>query len=142
MQNQKVELLKQGEEIVFNQNFTPWFDTKAKSNPGIYIVMNEKQIIYIGESSDISERHSTHSNKTYFSALRRHVATTILGYDLKEKKGKKKYLTDKEDKEVTEFLRGTTATFNPVYFGRYELEGYLIKRYKPLLNLKDNKDNN
>jgi predicted GIY-YIG superfamily endonuclease len=140
VQEQKFELLKQGEEIVFKQKFSSWFDTKVKSTAGIYIVMNKTQIIYVGESSDISERHNTHSGTTYFSALRRHIATDILNFELKEKNGKKKYLTDSEDKKVTDYLRGTIATFHPVSFGRYELEEHLIKKHRPLLNRKNNHD--
>lgn len=140
VQDQKIELLKQGEEIVFKQKFSSWFDTNVKSAAGLYIVKDKTQIIYIGESSDISERHSTHSGTTYFSALRRHIATDILGYELKEKNGKKKYLTVNEDIKVTDFLRKTIATFHPVSFGRYELEEYLIKKHRPLLNRKDNND--
>ena len=140
VQSQKAELLKQGEEIVFKQKFSSWFDTDAKSTAGLYIVKDKTQIIYIGESSDISERHSTHSSTTYFSALRRHIATEVLDFELKEKNGKKKYLTDSEDKKVTDFLRGTVATFHPVSFGRYELEEHLIKKHRPLLNRKDNND--
>src|SRR5690606_26791050 len=98
-------LLKQGEEEVFKQTFSGWFDCNAKSTAGLYIVKDKSKIIYIGESSDICERHTTHSSRTYFSALRRHVATDILGYELKEKNGKKKYLADIEDKRVTEYLR-------------------------------------
>lgn len=140
VQKHKVDLLKQGEEIVFKQKFSAWFDTNPKSTAGLYIVKDKAKIIYIGESSDISERHSTHGSTTYFSALRRHIATDILGYELKEKNGKKKYLSDNEDKNVTAYLRNTTATFHPVSFGRYELEEYLIKKHRPLLNRKDNND--
>jgi hypothetical protein len=140
VQQKKAELLKQGEQLAFKQNFSAWFDINAKSTAGLYIVKDKSQIIYIGESSDICERHSTHSGTTYFSALRRHIATDILKFELKEKNGKKKYLSDNEDKKVTDYLRGTTATFHPVSFGRYELEEYLIKKHRPLLNRKGNHD--
>lgn len=140
IQGQKSELLKQAEQEVFNQRFANWFDNNVKSTAGLYIVKLKEKIIYIGESSDIKERHITHSTTTYFSALRRHVATDILSYELKERNGKKKYLTDKENVDVTDYLRGTIAIFYPVSFGRYELEEYLIKKYRPLLNRKDNFD--
>ena len=139
VQNQKKEFLIQGEEHVLKQKFAPWFEINIKSTAGLYIVKNKGEIIYIGESSDIKERHSTHSKTTYFSALRRHIGTEILDYKLQERNGKKKYFEDKNDKKVTEFLNGTTAVFLPVSFGRYELEEYLIKKHKPLLNRKDNK---
>ena len=55
-------------------------------------------------------------------------------------KGKKRYFTETEDKKVTEFLKTCKSIVFPVAFGRYELEEYLIKKHKPLLNRKDNKD--
>lgn len=140
VQELKENLLLQGEEILFKQKFSSWFDSNIEPSAGLYIVKDKSKIIYIGESSDISERHKTHSSTTYFSALRRHIATEILGYELREKNGKKKYLHENEDKKVTDYLRGTTATFYPVNFGRYEFEEYLIKKHRPLLNRKDNKD--
>ncbi len=140
VQKYKEEVLLQGEIDVFKQNLSIWFNCNVKSIAGLYIVKNKEEIIYIGESSDISERHTTHSGTTYFSALRRHIGTDILGYDLHEKNGKKKYFSTNEDDKVTEFLRGTKAIFYPISFGRYELEEYLIKKHKPLLNRKDNND--
>lgn len=140
VQKQKEQLLQQGEQEVFKQKFSSWFDCNPKSVAGLYIVKHKMEIIYIGESSDICERHTTHSSTTYFSALRRHIGTEILKHELKERNGKKKYFTDSEDKSVTDFLRGTTGTFYPVSFGRYELEEYLIKKHKPLLYRKDNHD--
>jgi len=140
VQELKNEVLLQAENEVLNQRFMAWFDNKVKSTAGLYIVKKKKEIIYIGESSDIKERHTTHSTTTYFSALRRHIATDILDFELKERNGKKKYLTDIENASVTDYLLGTIATFYPVSFGRYELEEYLIKKYRPLLNRKDNFD--
>lgn len=141
VQNLKEDILLQGEAEVFNQISQKWLSTNPPSVAGIYVVKSNDKIIYIGESSDINERYTTHSSTTYFSALRRHIGTEILKYELKEKNGKKRYFTDSEDNEVTQFLRGTKIAFCAVSFGRYELEEYLIKKYKPLLNRKDNDDN-
>lgn len=135
------ELLKEGELKVLKSVFTPWFDTKIISSAGLYLVKDKTdKLIYIGESSDVGERIKTHSGRTYFSALRRHIGTDILGFDLKEIKGKKRYFSEAEDKKVTDFLKTCKATVFKVAFGRYELEEYLIKKHKPLLNRKDNKD--
>ena len=107
-----------------------------------YIIVKNKngELIYIGESSNINERFKTHSGRTYFSALRRHIGTEILKFELQEIKGKKRYFSETEDRKVTEFLKTCKATLFPVAFGRYELEEYLIKKHRPLLNRKDNKD--
>lgn len=141
IQNSKNELLKEGEKEIFKPTFQKWFDNKVPRTAGLYIVQNKSgELIYIGESSDISERYATHGSRTYFSALRRHIATEILSFELKEINGKKKYLSDNEEKAVNAFLKTCNATFYPTDFGRYEFEEFLIKKHRPLLNRKDNKD--
>lgn len=141
VQNEFKDLLKQGENKLFKSIFYPWFSLTTISNAGLYLVRDKSdKLMYIGESSDVGERITTHSGRTYFSALRRHIGTEILGYELKEINKKKRYFTDLEDKKVTDFLRTCKSTVFPVNFGRYELEEYLIKKHRPLLNRKDNKD--
>ena len=141
VQNNYVDILKQGETKLFKTAFYPWFDLTTISNAGLYLVKDKTdRLIYIGESSDVGERITTHSGRTYFSALRRHIGTEILGFQLKEINKKKRYFNDNEDKKVTDFLRSCKATVFTVNFGRYELEEYLIRKHRPLLNRKDNKD--
>jgi predicted GIY-YIG superfamily endonuclease len=134
-------LLEEGESKILKAIYMPWFDTKIISSAGLYLVKDKaERLIYIGESSDVGERIATHSGRTYFSALRRHIGTDILNFNLQEIKGKKRYFSDTEEKKVTEFLKTCKATIFPVAFGRYELEEYLIKKHRPILNRKDNKD--
>jgi len=141
VQKAKAEILLQAEQEILKGKFSLWFDCNVDNVAGLYIVRNNlEKLIYIGESSDISERHKTHSGTTYFSALRRHIGTELLNFKLQERNGKKKYFEVSEDKKVTEFLKSCKATFYPTHFGRYELEEFLIKKYRPLLNRKDNKD--
>ena len=141
VQSEFSDILKQGEIELFKITFKPWFELTTISNAGLYLVKDKSdKLIYIGESSDVGERITTHSGRTYFSALRRHIGTEIFGYKLKEINKKKRYFSDLEDKKVTDFLRSCQATVFPVNFGRYEIEEYLIKRHRPLLNRKDNKD--
>lgn len=141
VQKKHLALLIEGENKIFEGIFVPWSTTKIISEAGLYLVKDKTdKLIYIGESSNIGERIKTHCGRTYFSALRRHIGTEILGYKLQEIKGKKRYFSEIEDKNVSAFLNTCKATIFPVNFGRYELEEYLIKKYKPLLNRKDNKD--
>ncbi|WP_445764134.1 GIY-YIG nuclease family protein [Yeosuana sp.] len=141
VQNEFADILKQGETKLFKTTFQPWFNLTTISNAGLYLVKDKSdRLIYIGESSDVGERITTHSGRTYFSALRRHIGTEILGFQLKEINKKKRYFSDSEDKKVTDFIRSCKATVFAVNFGRYELEEYLIKKHRPLLNRKDNKD--
>jgi predicted GIY-YIG superfamily endonuclease len=141
VQKEKDEILLQAEQEILKGKFNLWFDCNVAKVAGLYIVRNKlDKLIYIGESSDIFDRFNTHSKTTYFSALRRHIGTEILNFELHERNGKKKYFEISEDQKVTEFLKSCKATFYPTHFGRYELEEFLIKKHRPLLNRKDNKD--
>ena len=141
VQENHIQLLEEGEIKILKSTFTSWFAAKLVRSAGLYLVKdNSNKLIYIGESSDIGERIKVHSGRTYFSALRRHIGTDILGFELQEIKGKKRYFSEIADRKVTEFLKTCEVTLFPVAFGRYELEEYLIKKHRPLLNRKDNKD--
>ncbi len=133
-------LLEQGEKELLKQKEYKWFDAQVKSTAGLYWVEHSsKALIYIGESSNIYDRYDTHSETTYFSALRRHIGENILGFRLQTRNGKKRYFEDNEDFKVTDFLKKCTIKPYGVNFGRYELEEYLIRKHKPLLNRKENK---
>lgn len=140
VQAQSGEFLLQGEKELLAQSCAPWFEASVPHEPGIYIVRADSydEIIYIGESSDIGARYETHSGQTYFSALRRHIATEILGFTLKTIKGKTRYLSENEDNKVTDFLRTCRIAFLPISLGRFEQEEFLIRKNRPVLNRKDN----
>jgi len=130
----------QAEREISKNTFKAWFDCDVKIVSGLYLVKDKKdELIYIGESSNIYDRYCTHSGRTYFSALRRHIGTDVFRYNLIEINGKKRYFNEKEDIEITKYLKQCKAVFFPVYFGRYEIEEFMIKKHKPLLNRKDNK---
>ncbi len=133
-------LIEQGEKELLKSKDYNWFSAQIPSNAGLYWVEHtSKGLIYIGESSNIFDRYDTHSGTTYFSALRRHIGENILEFYLQTRNGKKRYFSDIEDIRVTEFLKKCTIKPYAVNFGRYELEEYLIKKHKPLLNRKENK---
>ena len=140
VQNSFEQIISEADHKILTNKFTSWFDCDVKIISGIYIVKNKKdELIYIGESSNINERYKTHSGQTYFSALRRHIGTDILAYQLQEIKGRKRYFTEKEDLEVTKYLKNCNAIFYPINFGRYEIEEFMIKKHRPILNRKENK---
>jgi predicted GIY-YIG superfamily endonuclease len=132
-------LLAEGEVAVFSRPFVNWSAGGPSRCAGLYVVRapDDRGVLYIGESSDISERYKTHSRATYFSALRRHVGTEILGFTLAVRNGKAKYFSDEEDCAVTAFLLNCRIAWLPVRFGRFELEEHLIRKYQPRLNRKD-----
>lgn len=139
VQNNFQKIMVEGENKLNKLNFSEWHKTLLFESAGIYLVKDRSEkIIYVGESSNIRERIRTHSTQTYFSAFRRNIGTTILGFELKEKKGKKRYFEDWEEKYLNDFIKDCKLLIFPVNIGRYELEDYLIKKYRPILNRKNN----
>ncbi len=133
-------ILEQGERILKRKKLYKWYESKIPYHPGLYWVINSsKELIYIGESSNIYDRYETHSGRTYFSSLRRQIGEVILGFKLQTINGRKRYFTDNEDRKVTNFLKTCSIRTLPINFGRYELEEFLIEKHNPLLNRKGNK---
>jgi len=135
-------LLSEGEEVILKSYLQNWCEANPLNNAGVYLVYNkENQIIYIGESSNLKERYTTHSGTTYFSALRRHIGHFMLRLPFVQIKSKKKNreFLPADDKKVDDYYKECKVRFLPVNFGRFELEEHLIRKYKPLLNRKENK---
>ncbi len=138
VQNNNTNLFLEGEELFLNQNPIAWNKAIIPKSPGVYRVLDvDKQLIYIGESSNINTRYITHSNSknTYFSALRRHIATEKLGLELINKRK----LTEENESKVNKYLSQCKIDYMKMMFGRYEFEKFLIKKHSPKLNRKDNK---
>ena len=134
------QLLAGGEQALLMLDPIPWFEANIPNNAGLYHVEHgDNGLIYIGESSNIKERYDTHSGTTYFSALRRHIGTDVLEFELQVRNGKKRYFAESEDKEINKYLHNCKIKAMKVNFGRFELEEYLIRKYRPLLNRKENK---
>lgn len=132
------KLLAEGEKELLDTDSKVWSINLPSSNAGVYMVRSKKnEILYIGESSDIQERYFTHGSTTYFSALRRHVGTELLG--LKFIDDKKRRFTEYDDIRVTQYLKECLYSYMHVNLGRYELEEFLIRKHRPLLNRKENK---
>jgi len=140
IQSNKSQIIEQGEKELKKAKVYNWFSAQIKSSAGLYWVEHKtKGLIYIGESSDINKRYETHSGRTYFSALRRNLGETILGFKLQTINGRKRYFSDIEDRKITEFLKNCSIKTLPISFGRFELEEYLIRKNSSRLNRKDNK---
>lgn len=117
--------------------YEPLFSFIAPTCAGILSIKNPKgDIIYIGESTDLSERINTHKTNTYMSTLRRKVGV-ILGCELigKTAKGKKHYLSLEDDKRVDGYLATCTVAAMPVSLNRGEVKDRLVKEHHPILNL-------
>lgn len=141
VQATSMQILDEGEGVLMHQSSACWESAEIPYQPGIYAVQSHdlNKPLYIGESSDLNKRiHSAHGKSTYFSALRRHVATELLGFKLQSKNGRKKYLSVDEDSEVSGFLKTCQLRVLPIAIGRLELEEMLICKHHPVLNRKGN----
>lgn len=132
VQDSAIELIEQGANVFENLPQSKWLEANPSSKAGLYKVLREGELIYIGESTNIAERYKAHSNTTYFSALRRSVGTKLFNF---EYIGKKKFM-DSDDNKITNFLLDCHYASIPIGFGRRELEEYLIRDLQPTLNSK------
>lgn len=140
IQDNADRLLAEGAGSLLKIKSIPWYDAGVPNNAGLYYAENSQDgLIYIGESSNIYKRYETHSGTTYFSALRRHIGTDILGFELQTRKGKKRYFSDHEDVLINQYLEKCKIKTMAVNMGRFELEEFLIRKHRPLLNRKENK---
>lgn len=128
------------------QQQVPLHDNRLlAANPGVYGVIKEDEIIYVGEAIAMNERIKTHLTTTRFSALRRNIARQHFGLILKSSQEigksnsvdkKKMYLTKAEDALIDSFLAGCQLIVLPVAIGRLELEEKLIASFEPEFNRK------
>lgn len=149
IQNNSAELLQQAEKAILSKPSVPWNNVNIGHFPGVYLIFNaHNDLIYIGEATSVKVRHKTHSTDTRFSAFRRHVAVDLFSFKLKTKQElgidstdkKRMFVTMKEDQEISKYIFNEChVIINEVSFGRGELEEYLIKNLRPVLNSKGNK---
>lgn len=139
IQENYLQIIEQGANEFNKSKHLNWTSAQINNRAGIYWIEHKKDgHIYIGESSNVFERHVTHSGRTYFSAVRRNLGETILGFKLQTIKGRKRYFSDKEDLHLTKYLNSCYIKTMPISFGRFELEENLIRKHKPVLNRKEN----
>ncbi|MEA2030671.1 MAG: GIY-YIG nuclease family protein [candidate division Zixibacteria bacterium] len=137
VQDEYFGIIESGGKAVIAAKPCNWLEATPLAKAGVYIVFNHKnEIIYIGESSNIGDRYKTHGKDTYFSAFRRNLGTNLLGFRLKERKGKKRYFEPNEDSQVDNYIRNCKIILKMINFGRFELEEYLIRNIQPVLNKK------
>ena len=129
-------ILEAGMQEALSSPRQEWDPRIVPDEGGVYLIYLNDELIYVGETSCMSERMRTHSGRTYFSAFRRNCGTILLGFTLKEKNGKKRYFTEEEDVEINCFLTKCRIVPFPVSIGRGEMEEYLIKKFAPILNKK------
>lgn len=132
------DLLTEASTHFWSLRPVPLRTAEVADAPGIYALWggSPRHVIYIGESSSLRDRHRTHCTQTYFSALRRNVGTNILGFELHERQGKRRYFTESEERSLDAFLDDCQYQYLEVTLGRLELEERLIARETPIANRK------
>ncbi len=132
-QNVYNTLIVEASKIFLSKQFLLFYNSKPNANPGLYAVKtNDGKLLYIGETTNLAERHKTHGRNTYFSALRKNIGRSIL---LAEYIAPKRFTHDVDD-QIDEYLSDCFFTSMDVFFGRREVEEYLIDKYQPVLNRK------
>lgn len=143
LQDNYLNNLSEGMDDFIEIPYSPWHSIGVPKLPGVYSILHDQQIIYIGQGISLQNRIKMHERTTRFSAFRRSVATKLLNFKLKTKQElgyleskdfKRSFLTPEEDNIVDKFINDCHVSFMPVGLGRLELEIKLIDKFKPTLN--------
>lgn len=137
VQNDASNILAQGAAAFKKSKTVNWDKADPDDVAGIYQLKDHQgKLLYVGESNNVNEHWKKHSNAAYFSALRRNIGSTMLGFDLKDRSGKNRPLSDQEEIRINDFLSKCKYGFIPVSFGRFELEEKIRADETPILNTK------
>ena len=137
VQSDASNILAQGATAFKKSKTVNWDKADPDDVAGIYQLKDHQgKLLYVGESNNVNEHWKKHSNAAYFSALRRNIGSTMLGFDLKDRSGKNRPLSDQEEIRINDFLSKCKYGFITVSFGRFELEEKIRADETPILNTK------
>jgi predicted GIY-YIG superfamily endonuclease len=127
-------LLHEGVSVGCDVPSVSWSAMRPPTDPGVYILRNaEGAALYVGETDALAERLGTHAGeRSYFSALRRHVGTELLG--LAFATNVRRGFSPPDESAITAFLATCSIAILPLSFGRWELERELVHELQPALN--------
>jgi predicted GIY-YIG superfamily endonuclease len=127
-------LLKAGVSAVLEVPAAPWKAMRPSVGAGLYILRHSKgKALYVGETDALGERLGIHRGaRSYFSALRRHVGTELLG--LAFAPNVRRGFSPEEEARISAYLTTCTIAIVPLAFGRWELERELVGEMRPVLN--------
>ena len=100
--------------------------------PGVYIAWQNNEIVYVGETGNLSKRMRD-LRDTRNHSLRRHVGFKL--YDEKATSSKK-FLPKNEERLDDFFRRNIRISYLPVSLGRKELEESIFANHNPVYNQK------
>lgn len=122
------ENLLRAERIKFEKS-KQWRENKIPNSPGVYALFEkDNRILYIGESGNLQDRMNE-INRTVNHSFRKQI-----GYlRFNGVKSSKKYDLDVETKLDKYFDEELYVAFIEVYFGRLEIEEFLISNHQQFL---------
>lgn len=134
VQDDATRLLKGGVSIAVGVEPVAWAAKRPPIGAGLYILRDAKQkTLYVGETDALAERLGTHSGvRSYFSALRRHVGTELLG--LAFAPNVNRGFSPTGEAAISAYLATCSIALIPLAFGRWELERDLVRELRPILN--------
>jgi predicted GIY-YIG superfamily endonuclease len=127
-------LLRAGITAALDISPVPWKSMLPPPGAGLYVLRDSHgQPLYVGESDALGERLRTHAgSRSYFSALRRHVGTELLG--LAFVPNVKRGFSPADEASISAHLATCSIAILPLAFGRWELERELVHELLPILN--------
>jgi predicted GIY-YIG superfamily endonuclease len=127
-------LLREGVEAAVVVSPVRWVGATPPRGAGVYIVRDANGgPLYVGESDALAERLRTHTgSRSYFSALRRHVGTEVLG--LAFAPDVRRGFSPADESAISTYLSRCSVAILPLAFGRWELERELVHDLRPALN--------
>jgi predicted GIY-YIG superfamily endonuclease len=134
VQSDSDRLLKAGVSAALEIPAFPWKAMRPSIGAGLYILRDsERKALYVGETDALGERLGTHRGaRSYFSALRRHVGTELLG--LAFAPDVRRGFSPADEARISAHLSTCTIAIVPLAFGRWELERELVGEMRPVLN--------
>lgn len=134
VQTDAVRLLRAGVNVGLETPPVPWGRTQPPRSAGLYILRDANgRPLYVGESDALAERLRTHGGlRSYFSALRRHVGTEVLG--LAFAPNVRRGFSPLDEAAISAYLATCSIAILPIAFGRWELERELVHELRPTLN--------
>lgn len=108
---------------------------KAPNEPGVYIVFEEENIMYVGETGLLRGRMKDIRDSRNHT-LRRKIGEALFSNSSNYQKGtcKKKHDDETEIRINQHMESDLKIVYMVVWLGRKELESYLIEKYHPKYN--------
>lgn len=140
-QDVKIELERIEEELLNEESWQSvvltrsWAKTQSQ-NAGVYILIENQKIVYVGETGKISERLTDMLDSRHHT-VRRSIGEKYFSEESGYEKAtsKKKFPVEIENL-VENHLRKFKISMLPINFGRKEFEEYIFEKHTPSLNIK------